>query len=150
MFAAPMWIWLIAILIVVATWVGGTLLGWPIWLEILITVFAFLLIVGWYVGGRVRGVLKARAIERDMLKQAQQQALNARPDRRAEIMDLQAQMQRGLQALRQAPNSGGGSALFRLPWYMIVGPPGAGKTTALRQSGLAFPALDPRSGGGMR
>ena len=33
---------------------------------------------------------------------------------------------------------------------MIVGPPGAGKTTALRQSGLAFPALDPRSGGGMR
>jgi type VI secretion system protein ImpL len=145
-----MWIWLIAILIVVATWVGGTLLGWPIWLEILITVFAFLLIVGWYVGGRVRGVLKARAIERDMLKQAQQQALNARPDRRAEIMDLQAQMQRGLQALRQAPNSGGGSALFRLPWYMIVGPPGAGKTTALRQSGLAFPALDPRSGGGMR
>ncbi|HEX3595216.1 MAG TPA: type VI secretion protein IcmF/TssM N-terminal domain-containing protein, partial [Polyangiaceae bacterium] len=78
------------------------------------------------------------------------QALNARPDRRAEILDLQAQMQKGLQALRQAPNSGGGSALFRLPWYMIVGPPGAGKTTALRQSGLAFPALDPRSGGGMR
>ncbi len=145
-----MWIWLIAILIVVGTWVGGTLLGWPLWLEILITVFAALLVVGWYVGGRVRGVLKARAIERDMLKQAQQQALNARPDRRAEIMDLQAQMQRGLQALRQAPNSGGGSALFRLPWYMIVGPPGAGKTTALRQSGLAFPALDPRSGGGMR
>jgi type VI secretion system protein ImpL len=145
-----MWIWLIAILITVGAWVGGTLLGWPIWLEILITVGAFLLVVGWYVGGRVRGLLKARAIERDMLKQAQQQALNARPDRRAEIMDLQAQMQRGLQALRQAPNSGGGSALFRLPWYMIVGPPGAGKTTALRQSGLAFPALDPRSGGGMR
>jgi len=145
-----MWIWLIAILIVVGTWVGGTLLGWPMWLEILLTVGAVLLIVAWYVGRRVRGLLKARAIERDMLKQAQQQALNARPDRRAEIMDLQAQMQRGLQALRQAPNSGGGAALFRLPWYMIVGPPGAGKTTALRQSGLAFPALDPRSGGGMR
>jgi type VI secretion system protein ImpL len=145
-----MWIWLIAILITVADWIGGTLLGWPLWLEILITVGAFLLVVGWYVGRVVRAHLKSRAIERDMLKQAQQQAMNARPDRRAEIMDLQTQMQKGLQALRQAPNSGGGSALFKLPWYMIVGPPGAGKTTALRQSGLAFPALDPRSGGGMR
>jgi type VI secretion system protein ImpL len=145
-----MWIWLISILIVVADWIGGTLLGWPLWLEILISVLAALLIVGWFVGRRVRGLLRARAIERDMMKQAHQQAMNARPDRRAEIMELQAQMQRGLQALRQAPHGGGGSALFRLPWYMIVGPPGAGKTTALRQSGLAFPALDPRSGGGMR
>ena len=33
---------------------------------------------------------------------------------------------------------------------MIVGPPGAGKTTALKHSGLVFPSLDPRSGGGMR
>ena len=65
-------------------------------------------------------------------------------------MELQAQMQRGLQAMRQARTGGGGSALYRLPWYMIVGPPGAGKTTALRQSGLAFPFLDPRSGGGVR
>ena len=110
-----MWIWLISILIVVADWIGGTLLGWPLWLEILISVLAALLIVGWFVGRRVLGLLKARAIERDLLKQAQQQALNARPDRRAEIMELQAQMQRGLQALRQAPHGGGGSALFRCP-----------------------------------
>jgi type VI secretion system protein ImpL len=146
-----MWIWLLAVLLVAGAWIGGTLLGWPLWLEILITVFAVLLVVGWLVGGRVRALLKARALERDLLKQAEEQARNARPDRRGEIMDLQAQMQRGLQAMRQGGRMGGGaSALYRLPWYMIVGPPGAGKTTALRQSGLAFPFLDPRSGGGVR
>ncbi|MCX8955879.1 type VI secretion system membrane subunit TssM [Erwinia psidii] len=32
--------------------------------------------------------------------------------------------------------------LYQLPWYMIVGAPGAGKTTALINSGLEFPLSD--------
>jgi type VI secretion system protein ImpL len=33
----------------------------------------------------------------------------------------------------------GRSYLYQLPWYMIIGAPGAGKTTALLNSGLSFP-----------
>ena len=33
----------------------------------------------------------------------------------------------------------GGDYLYDLPWYIIIGPPGAGKTTALVNSGLKFP-----------
>ncbi|WP_128175024.1 type VI secretion system membrane subunit TssM [[Pantoea] beijingensis] len=32
--------------------------------------------------------------------------------------------------------------LYQLPWYMIIGAPGAGKTTALINSGLNFPLSD--------
>jgi len=147
-----MWIWLLAVFLIIGTWLGGYFLEWPLWLKILLTVLSVLMVVGWLVARRLRASMKARALERELLKQAEQQALNARPDRRAEILELQVQMQRGLEALKQSRlGSGGrGSALYTLPWYMIIGPPGAGKTTALKQSGLVFPYLDPRSGGGIR
>ncbi len=34
---------------------------------------------------------------------------------------------------------GKNKALYELPWYIIIGPPGSGKTTALINSGLEFP-----------
>lgn len=36
-------------------------------------------------------------------------------------------------------NKGAKSALYELPWYIIIGPPGSGKTTALVNSSLEFP-----------
>jgi type VI secretion system protein ImpL len=146
-----MWIWLLAVFVTIGAWVGGFLLGWPLWLKILLTVLAILLVVGWMVARRLRASMKARALERELLKQAEQQVMNARPDRRAEIIELQLQIQKGLAALKSSKlGAGGGSALYTLPWYMIIGPPGAGKTTALKHSGLVFPFLDPNSGGGVR
>ena len=31
------------------------------------------------------------------------------------------------------------AGLYELPWYVIIGPPGSGKTTALKNAGLRFP-----------
>src|SRR5690606_41226497 len=63
------------------------------------------------------------------------------PDRRAEVVELQKRVQQGIRALQDTKvgKSHGRSALYALPWYAIIGPPGAGKTTALRHSGLVFP-----------
>jgi type VI secretion system protein ImpL len=36
----------------------------------------------------------------------------------------------------------GGRYLYELPWYAIIGAPGSGKTTALRNAGLSFPLAD--------
>ncbi|WP_440996021.1 type VI secretion system membrane subunit TssM [Arhodomonas sp. SL1] len=43
------------------------------------------------------------------------------------------------EAVRFLRDSGRGGNLYELPWYVIIGPPGAGKTTALVNSGLNFP-----------
>jgi type VI secretion system protein ImpL len=42
-------------------------------------------------------------------------------------------------------NQTGKRNLYELPWYVIIGPPGSGKTTALINSGLKFP-LEQRFG----
>lgn len=53
-------------------------------------------------------------------------------------------------ALAKLKKSGGATYLYDLPWYVIIGPPGAGKTTALRNSGIEFPVSgDDGDGGGM-
>ncbi|EOX4455829.1 type VI secretion system membrane subunit TssM [Vibrio antiquarius] len=36
----------------------------------------------------------------------------------------------------------GKRSLYDLPWYVLIGPPGTGKTTVLKQSGLEFPLVD--------
>ena len=51
---------------------------------------------------------------------------------------LAERMKDALQTLRKASGAKG-DYLYDLPWYMIIGPPGSGKTTALINAGLKFP-----------
>src|SRR5713101_4314746 len=51
---------------------------------------------------------------------------------------LKERMKDALTTLKVASGNKSGY-LYDLPWYVIIGPPGAGKTTALVNSGLKFP-----------
>src|SRR4029077_13062488 len=51
---------------------------------------------------------------------------------------LKGKMKDALATLKTA-SSGKGDFLYDLPWYVLIGPPGSGKTTALINSGLKFP-----------
>ncbi|CCV06215.1 conserved membrane hypothetical protein [Mesorhizobium metallidurans STM 2683] len=50
---------------------------------------------------------------------------------------LEARMNEAIATLKRS--SGKRNFLYEIPWYIIIGPPGAGKTTALVNSGLKFP-----------
>jgi type VI secretion system protein ImpL len=47
--------------------------------------------------------------------------------------------QRMTQALAKLGKRGRGRHLYEQPWFVLIGPPGSGKTTALLNSGLHFP-----------
>lgn len=54
-----------------------------------------------------------------------------------EALALGERMTQALSLLKKARGTRG--YLYEQPWYVIIGPPGAGKTTALLNSGLNFP-----------
>ncbi|MEM1031875.1 MAG: type VI secretion system membrane subunit TssM [Myxococcota bacterium] len=122
----------------------------PTWVAVLITVVVVGALLGLYLFRRIRAARAARALEKAIAQQAQEQVLEAPPDQRPEVQALQKQMLDGMKALKRSRlGDGDRNPMYSMPWYAIVGPPGSGKTTALRHSGLSFPYLDP-SGAGVR
>ena len=104
----------------------------PWWARLLLGVFVFGV---WGVFALLR-VLKARRADAAIAKEL------ATPEPgSAEVAAVTKRMAEALTALRGA-SGGKRDYLYTRPWYMIIGPPGAGKTTALINSGLRFPFAD--------
>jgi len=83
-------------------------------------------------------------LEESLRQEGARQVGSARPDRKEEIDAVRIQFEKGIAALKESKLSKGlrgGAALYALPWYMFIGPPASGKSTALRHSGLQFPSL---------
>ncbi len=57
-----------------------------------------------------------------------------------EIEVLRQRFEDAMAALKETSVSG--RQMYDLPWYLIIGPPGSGKTTILRNSGLQFPLAE--------
>ena len=81
-----------------------------------------------------------RAMAEDLVS-AQQTAQAAGSE---EIAALKEHFEAAVAVLKQSRVKGtfGNQFLYELPWYIIIGPPGAGKTTALLNSDLGFPLAD--------
>ncbi len=106
-----------------------------------------------------RRSMKARARERRLIEgMAKPDAAVVDPNATAtaeEVAILGDRLKEALTTLRGTRKrgffakfgGGGGGYLYDLPWYMFIGPPGAGKTTALTNSGLNFPLADAKSPG---
>lgn len=61
---------------------------------------------------------------------------------KADIAALRNKMQEAISSLKSSDlgiKYRGKAALYALPWYMVIGPSAAGKSTLLRNSGLHFP-----------
>jgi type VI secretion system protein ImpL len=106
---------------------------------------ALAIVVGFWVGMKVVKRLRSYRRSDQLLADvvAQPQPERNRPP--AEVQKLRERFDEAVTALKEQRRSG--HSLYDLPWYVIIGAPGSGKTTALLNSGLKFP-IEQRVGKG--
>ena len=139
---------ILALLFLAAVWAIVILFTMPAWIAVLATVVVVFGAAAFLFWGRLRARAASREIERSLGQQADAQSQSVRPDQQIEVEAMRAEFQKAVRSLKTSKLArGGADALAVLPWYMIIGPPGAGKSTALRASGLKFPFLSSRGGG---
>ena len=68
------------------------------------------------------------------------EGINEAEKKESDEVVLKDKMKDALATLKSA-SRGKKDYLYDLPWYLLIGPPGSGKTTALINSGLKFPLL---------
>ncbi|BAQ83932.1 type VI secretion system membrane subunit TssM [Pseudomonas sp. St29] len=106
-----------------------------------------------WIGYRVWRIIQAR---RHAAKVLQSLAADTPPDPDSvataeELAALRQRMDEALALLKKAKLGGDERRnLYELPWYVIIGPPGSGKTTALVNSGLHFPLAAQLGAGAVR
>ena len=109
------------------------------WIFAVMMLWVLSLLVGKIIANRAGGL-----IEKMLLKQADDAVIDASTEKRAEVNLLRQRMLGAIDTLKtsQLGKSRGNAALYELPWYMIIGHPAAGKSSAILQSGLTFPFSD--------
>ena len=97
----------------------------------------------WFASFVVKKVRAFRVSDKLVAAVVKQSKAEERPS--ADALQLRERFEEATAMLKQKRRSG--HTLYELPWYVIIGAPGSGKTTALVNSGLNFP-LEQRSGRG--
>ena len=159
------WVLLAILLLAVSlvVWIAGPLVGltdrsgaswFPLepesarWITIASIIALTALVVAWRAWRARKG--NAAVVNQLMAQPAGDRKEAESPD----MLAVRQRFEKALLTLRRARFGAGGGVLagwkaklngrylYELPWYLIIGAPGSGKTTALRHSGLKFPLAD--------
>ena len=163
--ARAAWGWLRPVLILVGvaaasalTWFLGPLLRVgdeaPLagerarWAAVLVLIAATALHAAWRAAGAAR---RNRRLMEGLVAHADKPGAGAGAPGAAEVALIGKRFEQAVALLKHSRPGGrhrwraalsGQPYLYELPWYVIIGAPGAGKTTALVNSGLEFPLAD--------
>ncbi len=113
------------------------LLGWPLWTIVVVLAGFGALVLGGY------WIYKARLRKKEewFIQELSGGAPSETPGARQP--DIQAKWKEAIDTLKRSHLKKYGNPLYVLPWYMVIGRSGAGKTTAIRNAQLSSPFATP-------
>lgn len=114
-----------------------------VWVGVAVVTIALIWAIVWWVRRR-----KARRHNEELGELFKEEAARAEktaPDaKRADVALLRERMLAAVQLIKTSKlgETSGRAALYELPWYVVIGNPAAGKSSAVVNSGLKFPYSD--------
>lgn len=146
----PYWMAVLFFMAIFLIWRLGAALGFSSLSSLLAGILLFVVASVTYVFFLSRGAGQQRDLERLLLDSADEAVYDAAPQDREEVSLLREQMLKVVGRLQQRDRRQTRwfwpikrqSALYALPWYVVIGQPAVGKSTMVYHSGLDFPFAD--------
>lgn len=128
-------LWLLTLIVVgLISWGVVLYFGWPLWVALAIFVGVFALY--FFVAFARRMIVMMRSRSR---LAAQSAALHVEAPAASPETVLKRKWKAAVATLRQSNLRSQGDPLYALPWFMVIGQSGTGKTTALTRARLSSP-----------
>jgi type VI secretion system protein ImpL len=133
----------VAIFLIIVLVFGVTLLlNWPWWVGL----FLLLILIGLGIGVLfLRKILLKRREEQfvqQVIEQDESHLKTMSGKEKDDLKELQNRWKEAIEALRKSHLRKYGNPLYVLPWYLVIGESGSGKTTAITSARLSSPFVE--------
>lgn len=130
----------LAVLLVALLIVGIVLiLDWPWWTGLFILIGLAGLGIGFLLIKRILLRRKEESFVREVIEQDEARMKGVAEKERGDLQELQQRWNEAITTLRRSHLRKLGNPLYVLPWYMVIGESGSGKTTAIKSARLSSP-----------
>lgn len=110
------------------------------WAIALVVLVAAVWLVTWLLRRRAAN-RASRAMDSMLQEESEQAVAKAAPAKKVEMEAVRKRFSEAIAALKSSRlgETSGKAALYEMPWYVVIGNPAAGKSSAIVSSGLRFP-----------
>lgn len=132
-----------AVILYVLLLVGAVLvLKWPLWSIAFLIIATIGLFLGWLFIKKIMQRRNDQAFVDQVIQQDDARIQSLAKEEQDKSRELQRKWREAIETLKTSHLKKQGNSLYVLPWYLILGESGSGKTTAIQSAGLTSPFAD--------
>ncbi|MBS3780012.1 MAG: hypothetical protein KGY41_06425, partial [Desulfovermiculus sp.] len=140
-------LWIVLIILIVlliGVSVFGLVLsmGWPWWVALFILLGLVAVGIGLLWVKKLWQRRREQRFVQEIIAQDEASIKHMGETEKSQALELQERWKEGVQALKKSHLRKQGNPLYILPWYLILGESGSGKTTAIKSAKLSSPFAD--------